>query len=173
MHYKTAIANSSEFRERRKNLRNNSTPAEAVLWRSLKGRGAGGYKFRRQQSIGPYILDFYCPELRLCIELDGSSHDLKFDFDQRRSGFLHEQGIRVVRFENNLVRADVDGIVAEIIRIGEEIKEKELFMIQTIQTPPLPLPLKGGEWLRIAMNHHWMRRDEPLFSGCNRRWHGI
>ena len=143
MHYKTAIANSSEFRERRKNLRNNSTPAEAVLWRSLKGRGARGYKFRRQQSIGPYILDFYCPELRLCIELDGSSHDLKFDFDQRRSGFLHEQGIRVVRFENNLVRADVDGIVAEIIRIGEEIK-RERIVSDTDDTDPTPTPPLEG-----------------------------
>ncbi len=160
MHYKTAIANSSEFRERRKNLRNNSTPAEAVLWRSLKGRGAGGYKFRRQQSIGPYILDFYCPELRLCIELDGSSHDLKFDFDQRRSGFLHEQGIRVVRFENNLVRADVDGIVAEIIRIGEEIK-RERIVYDTDDTDPTPTPPLEGR----GMAAH---RDEPPLDAPRR-----
>ena len=160
MHYKTAIANSSEFRERRKNLRNNSTPAEAVLWRSLKGRGAGGYKFRRQQSIGPYILDFYCPELRLCIELDGSSHDLKFDFDQRRSGFLHEQGIRVVRFENNLVRADVDGIVAEIIRIGEEIK-RERIVYDTDDADPTPTPPLEGR----GMAAH---RDEPPLDAPRR-----
>ena len=160
MHYKTAIANSFEFRERRKNLRNNSTPAEAVLWRSLKGRGAGGYKFRRQQSIGPYILDFYCPELRLCIELDGSSHDLKFDFDQRRSGFLHEQGIRVVRFENNLVRADVDGIVAEIIRIGEEIK-RERIVYDTDDTDPTPTPPLEGR----GMAAH---RDEPPLDAPRR-----
>ena len=160
MHYKTAIANSSEFRERRKNLRNNSTPAEAVLWRSLKGRGARGYKFRRQQSIGPYILDFYCPELRLCIELDGSSHDLKFDFDQRRSGFLHEQGIRVVRFENNLVRADVDGIVAEIIRIGEEIK-RERIVSDTDDTDPTPTPPLEGR----GMAAH---RDEPPLDAPRR-----
>ena len=160
MHYKTAIANSFEFRERRKNLRNNSTPAEAVLCRSLKGRGAGGYKFRRQQSIGPYILDFYCPELRLCIELDSSSHDLKFDFDQRRSGFLHEQGIRVVRFENNLVRADVDGIVAEIIRIGEEIK-RERIVYDTDDTDPTPTPPLEGR----GMAAH---RDEPPLDAPRR-----
>ena len=136
MHYKTAIANTFELRERRKNLRNNSTPAEAVLWRSLKGRGAGGYKFRRQQSIGPYILDFYCPELRLCIELDGSSHDLKFDSDERRTSFLHEQGIRVVRFENELVRTNANGIIAEIVRIGEDIKREKT----TEDTDPTPYP---------------------------------
>ena len=124
MHYKTAIANTSELRERRKNLRNSSTPAEAALWQCLKGRGAGGYKFRRQQSIGPYILDFYCPELRLCIELDGSSHDLKYDSDERRTSFLHEQGIRIIRYENDFVRTNAEDIVAEIVRIGEEIKRE-------------------------------------------------
>ena len=126
MHYNSAKANPKSQKVLRKALRNNMTPAEAILWRALKGRGAGGFKFRRQQGIGPYVLDFYCPELHLCVELDGSSHDFKYDYDEQRTLFLNEQGIKVVRFRNEQVWTSVDGIVAKIIKIGEEIK-KEIY----------------------------------------------
>ena len=116
MHYNTAEANAKEYRDRRKSLRQNMTPAEAVLWRALKGRGAAGLKFRRQQGIGPYILDFYCPEYLLGIELDGSSHDYKYDYDEQRTAFLNEQGIRVVRFSNEQVFSCMPGVIEEIIR---------------------------------------------------------
>ena len=79
MRYKSAKANDSEHKVIRKSLRNNATLAEAILWRALKGRGAGGLKFCRQQGIGQYVLDFFCPELLLCVELDGNSHDFKFE----------------------------------------------------------------------------------------------
>ena len=121
MHYKTAIANSKEQKEKRKALRNNMTSAETVLWKALKGRGTGKWKFRRQQSIGPFILDFYCPELKLCVEVDGSSHDYKEEYDEQRTTFLNEQGIYVIRFHNEQVWVDIDGIISEIIRVGEEI----------------------------------------------------
>ena len=88
MHYKTAKANESEQKILRKELRSHATPAEAVLWKMLKGRNADGMKFWRQQGIGPYVLDFYCPELRLCVELDGSSHDYKNEYDEQRTKFL-------------------------------------------------------------------------------------
>ena len=107
----------------RKSLRKNMTSAEAALWKALRSRGAGGYKFRRQHGIGPYVLDFYCPALRLCIELDGSSHDYRFDYDEQRTKFLGEQGIWVVRFRNEQIWASVNGVVAEIIRIGREIEQ--------------------------------------------------
>ena len=121
MHYNSAKANVHEQKEKRCSLRSNTTSAEAVLWRALKGRGADGLKFRRQQGIGPYILDFYCPEIRLCVELDGSSHDYKDDYDEQRTKYLHTQGIRVVRFRNETVWTNLEGIVAEIVRIGREI----------------------------------------------------
>ena len=124
MHYNAAKANSIEQKETRKQLRNNATSSEALLWKALRGRNAGGYKFRRQQGIGSYILDFYCPELRLCIELDGSSHDHKYEYDERRTAFLNEQGIKVVRFHNEVVLANVDAVVREIVRIGREIQGK-------------------------------------------------
>ena len=124
MHYNTAKANSIEQKETRKQLRNNATSSEALLWKALRGRNAGGYKFRRQQGIGSYILDFYCPELRLCIELDGTSHDHKYEYDERRTAFLNEQGIKVVRFHNEVVLANVDAVAREIVRIGREIQGK-------------------------------------------------
>ena len=122
MHYKSAKANNNEQRDLRKSLRQNMTPSEAALWLSLRGRGTGGYKFRRQQGIGPYVLDFYCPELKLCVELDGSSHDYRFDYDEQRTRFLDEQGIRVIRFQNEQVWSGLEGVVAEIVRVGREIK---------------------------------------------------
>ena len=116
MRYNSAKANDAEQKELRKSLRSNMTPAEAMLWRALRGRGAGGLKFRRQQGIGPYVLDFYCPERRLCVELDGSSHDYRYDYDEQRTKFLASQGIRVVRFHNEQVFTCLDGVVAEIVR---------------------------------------------------------
>ena len=98
------------------------THAEVVLWQALKNRGVGGYKFRRQQGIGPYILDFYCPKLRLCVELDGSSHDCKYDYDVQRTMYLNNQGIRVMRFDNEQVISCLEGVIADILRFGEEIK---------------------------------------------------
>ena len=120
MHYKFAKANRKDQKPQRKSLRQNMTPAEATLWQWLKGRGAGGWKFRRQQGIGPYVLDFYCPELRLCVELDGSSHDFKYEYDEERTKYLNEQGIQVIRFPNELVWMNPDGIIAEIVRFAED-----------------------------------------------------
>ena len=129
MHYKTAKANESEQKILRKELRSHATPAEAVLWKMLKGRNADGMKFRRQQGIGPYVLDFYCPELRLCVELDGSSHDYKYEYDEQRTDFLQKQGIRVLRFRNDQVWQGIDSVVDEIVRVGRLIKDDADFSL--------------------------------------------
>ena len=129
MHYKTAKANESEQKILRKELRSHATPAEAVLWKMLKGRNADGMKFRRQQGIGPYVLDFYCPELRLCVELDGSSHDYKYEYDEQRTEFLQNQGIRVLRFSNEQVWQGLDFVVDEIVRVGRLIKDDADFLL--------------------------------------------
>ena len=120
MHYNKAKANTIEQKDQRRKLRSNMTPAEATLWRALKERGAGGLKFRRQQGIGPFILDFYCPERRLCVELDGSSHNYRYDYDEQRTAFLRKQGIRVLRFSNEQVFSSIQGVVAEIVRMANE-----------------------------------------------------
>ena len=129
MHYKTAKANESEQKILRKELRSHATPAEAVLWKMLKGRNADGMKFRRQQGIGPYVLDFYCPELRLCVELDGSSHDYKYEYDEQRTEFLQNQGIRVLRFSNEQVWQGIDFVVDEIVRVGRLIRDDADFLL--------------------------------------------
>ena len=110
--------------QQRKELRNNSTSAEAVLWNMLKSRQMG-VKFRRQFSIGPYILDFYSPEVKLCIELDGASHFTYggADYDFERTAFLeNNHGIETLRFENISVFKYPDEVV---FKIAFAIKERK------------------------------------------------
>ena len=103
---------------RRKELRHNLTPAEATLWKMLRGKQMDGSRWRRQYSIGPYILDFYCPELRLGIELDGHDHftiEGSTHDEQRSAYLLREHGIRLLRYENEEVFCNT-GLLLEQIR---------------------------------------------------------
>jgi len=111
------IHNIKNLKENRKKLRNSLTPAEAKLWSLLKNSQLENRKFRRQHSIGPYILDFYCPSERLCIELDGVVHytDGGFEYDVERTEYLKMHNIKVVRFENKDVFENTEGVL-EVIR---------------------------------------------------------
>src|SRR5262245_46306926 len=82
-------------------LRRDSTPAEKILWSIVRNRAFGGLRFRRQQEIGPYFVDFYCSALRLVVELDGDSHVGQETEDGKRQRWLEAQGILVVRFLNH------------------------------------------------------------------------
>ena len=106
----------------RKQLRNNSTSAEATLWTILKNKQVGGYKFRRQHSVGSYVLDFYCPALQLAIELDGEPHAdlLNIAQDAERDEWLNQQGITVFRYENRWVIEYPDVIKKYILKLGEK-----------------------------------------------------
>ncbi len=100
----------------RQGLRSANNSIEYRLWQVLRKRQRLGYKFIRQYSVGKYILDFYCPELRLSIELDGSQH---FEPNQRkkdeeRTHFLNSKNITEIRFQDNKVFYNVEGIVFEI-----------------------------------------------------------
>lgn len=119
-------SNASSQTIERKELRNHSTTTEASLWKVLKNSQVGGYKFRRQHGIGPYILDFYCPLLRLDIELDGSAHDAPMadKHDEIRTKFLEEQGITVLRFRNEVVYRNPNAIVEAILKFAEEIRNR-------------------------------------------------
>ena len=108
--------NKSELKSVRKDLRNNGTSAEATLWKLIKGKQIDGLKFRRQHSVGPYILDFYCPQFRLSIELDGEVHStsVAMDYADNRARFLiNEKDIWVIRFENRVVFENPSQIVEE------------------------------------------------------------
>ncbi|WP_456425235.1 endonuclease domain-containing protein [Rhodocaloribacter sp.] len=93
------------MKTRRRTLRKRATQAEIVLWQDLRKRQLEGRRFRRQYSIGPYVVDFFCPEEGLAIELDGAVHEspVRRAYDSRRTLFLEQHGIRIVRFENRLV----------------------------------------------------------------------
>jgi len=95
------IHNRKALKQWRKDLRNHLTPAEAKLWTCLQ-KSQLGQKFRRQHSVESYILDFYCPQSRLAVELDGDDHFTPdgLAYDKKRDIFLQTYGIRVLRFEN-------------------------------------------------------------------------
>lgn len=111
------IHNRSELKERRKELRNNATPAERLLWRALQHGNLVGYKFRRQHSVGFYILDFFCPSERLAVELDGDSHFTAEAqaYDRERTAYLNALNIRVLRFLNTDVYDDLDAVCGRIL----------------------------------------------------------
>ena len=86
---------------------------ERRLWRYLSG-GALGAKFSRQMPVGPYFADFLCRDLRIVVELDGHSHDLRPEYDAARDRFMTEAGYKVLRFSNTDVRENVEGVVTTI-----------------------------------------------------------
>ena len=112
------IHNKEVLKVNRRFLRNNLTPAEAKLWSLLKNSQLENRKFRRQHSVGPYVLDFYCPSAKLCVELDGSGHYTKpgFEYDTARSEYLGCLNIKVIRFENKDVFENTEGVLEEIKR---------------------------------------------------------
>ena len=120
--------NQPALTTQRKTLRNNSTSAEAMLWNMLKLRQLG-VKFRRQFSIDRYILDFYSPEIKLCIELDGAPHFTHdgTDYDYERSKYLKKyHGIRTLRFENNEFFKYPEEVLATIkAAIKEQIENQQ------------------------------------------------
>ncbi len=116
----TQIFNKATERNKRRILRNNMPLAEVILWTKLKGKQLQGYKFRRQCSIGRYVVDFYCPRQRLAIELDGESHYQNQDvwiYDRERQRFIESLGIRVIRFTNLEVYKNISGVLERIAEI--------------------------------------------------------
>ena len=115
--------NAPALKSRRRELRAQLTQAEATLWRQLQRRQLAGRKFRRQHSVGPYVLDFYCPEAKLAVELDGAAHDHERAFrrDALRTAYLAAAGIRLVRFENRDVVRNLEGVLAAIKQCVAEV----------------------------------------------------
>ena len=115
----TKIHSKIEIKKRRKELRNNSTDAEKRLWFFLKHSQLQNHKFTRQHSIGKYIVDFYCFEERLVIELDGAQHyDAKQKvYDAERTKYLESLNHRVVRFDNTEVLFDTDAVLKKIEKL--------------------------------------------------------
>jgi very-short-patch-repair endonuclease len=116
---------------RARTLRQNMTEAERRVWQVLRSQQMKGFKFRRQVPIGRYIADFVCHEARLIVEIDGGQHERSSPREAERTGFLQNQGYRIVRFWNNEVLANLEGVHQTIT--------DELGRI----TPTQPSPIKG------------------------------
>lgn len=114
-----------------KNLRKNSTDAERKLWYNIRARQLDGCKFRRQQPIGNYVVDFVCFEKKLIIELDGGQHAIEKEKDIERDNWLKKEGYKVLRFWNNDVLNKHDGVLSEIRKY--------------LDPPPPAPPTRGGE----------------------------
>jgi len=113
------IHNRYDYNPLRRQLRNKGTTAEAYFWLWLKCRQMLGYKFRRQHSIGRYIVDFYCPKLRLVVELDGGQHTEHeaLAYDRTREQYLNSLNIQVVRFNNSDIFSNESGVVEHLEEI--------------------------------------------------------
>jgi very-short-patch-repair endonuclease len=110
------INNLERLKTYRKELRLHQTPAEVTLWDRLRNSQLEGRKFRRQHSVGNYILDFYCTSEKLAVELDGKGHDEsdQTEYDDERDSILSASGIKVLRFENRIVFDNSEWLLNEI-----------------------------------------------------------
>ena len=105
---------NSKLKERARYLRNNSTLSEVLLWRHLKGKQMLGFDFDRQKPIDNYIVDFFCNELMLAIEIDGDSHDSKVEYDKNRQTKLESLGLHLLRFSDLDVKSNMEGVISTI-----------------------------------------------------------
>ena len=109
-----------QARERARELRNQATFPERLLWSRLR-RKQLGIRVLRQQPIGSYIVDFYCPSKRLIIEVDGRSHDVSGTYDVKREAELRAMGYYIARFTNDEIITDIDGVIEQIAALLSEL----------------------------------------------------
>ncbi len=126
------IPYNPKLKARARKLRNHSTLAEVLLWNQLKGRQMLGYQFLRQKPLDQFIVDFFCYDLMLAIEIDGESHNIKITADQRRQKRLESLGIHFLRFTERDVRNNIEGVLQRIKAWIEEFEHKKS-------------PLEGGQ----------------------------
>jgi very-short-patch-repair endonuclease len=149
----------SELRDFARKLRQHQPDAEKLMWGLLRDRRLGGYKFRRQHPIAPYVLDFYCHEIKLAVELDGGQHNTEGGLrrDQKRSDFLAKLGIRVLRYWDHAVLEDTENVL-------ESIFQGLTSHTQTPSPGPSPGPGEGEGDQDDANNCELLRQlgDLPL-----------
>ena len=130
----TEFFNRHSEKEKRLDLRNNLAPAESRLWARLRRKEMHERRFRRQYSVGPYVVDFYCPALKLAIELDGESHlgEEAREHDRVRQSYIERFGISFRRFTNTEVFEDLEGVLAAI--------EQTIMALKRESNPPVVPP---------------------------------
>ena len=107
----------SRLKQLARNLRNNSTLSEVLFWNEVKGKRINGFQFLRQKPIGNFIIDFYCPKLRLAIEIDGDSHgfDEAIQRDKFKEKYLSKRGIHLIRYDDNELKSNIQGTIEHLI----------------------------------------------------------
>lgn len=122
------LYNQKTLYDRRKELRRRETEAEKLLWKYLRKKQINNLKVYRQYSIGPYIVDFFCPEANLAVEIDGSSHDHREakDYDRERTNYLSNFDVKVIRFRNEEVLAGITEVVSRIHLLLDKRRQEEL-----------------------------------------------
>jgi very-short-patch-repair endonuclease len=108
IHYKPKLKTNA------KKLRKKSTLSEVLMWNKLKNKQINGYKFSRQKPIDKYIVDFYCKELSLAIEIDGITHFDQTEYDKTRQNGLENLGVKFLRFGDTQIKTNINGVVMEI-----------------------------------------------------------
>ena len=131
-------------RDRARELRGNATPFEQIFWQTVRGHRFAGFKFRRQQVIGPFIVDFACLSAKLVVELDGSQHAEAVAYDTQRDAWLNSEGYRVFRVWNN-----------EWTQQQEAVLERLWEMLNGTAPSPQPLPLS----INLTLNPSPAERD--------------
>jgi len=113
---------NNDFKQKARTLRKNLTGQERKLWNILRKNQFQGYKFLRQYPIYPYIVDFICREKKLIIEADGGQHNQPADieYDKKRSEFLASKGYKVIRFWNNEIDNNIEGVYQTLLKILKE-----------------------------------------------------
>jgi very-short-patch-repair endonuclease len=113
----TRVYNKIKIKENRRNLRKSQTKEELIFWVQVKDRRFHGYKFRRQYSIGSFIADFYCPRLKLVIEIDGGQHyeDKNIEKDLQRTAYFESLGIKVKRYTNIDIKNNLSGAMDDLL----------------------------------------------------------
>ncbi len=106
--------------DRARSLRREQSPPESVLWSRLRGRRLGGFKFRRQHPIGPFVVDFCCPEASLVVEVDSSYHDGRREADEARDKVLQGRGYVVFRVTASELAKNFDGVLETLLRVARE-----------------------------------------------------
>jgi very-short-patch-repair endonuclease len=140
--------------EAARTFRKNPTPSEAILWQTLRGKKLDGIKFRRQQPIGPFIVDFYAPALRLVVEVDGVVHEQQQEADQARQDILESLDLQFLRFSATQVESDIDSVLLTIRLKAKEIKNLSSCPSPTSGEGRVPLPRLSGKGLGDEVHRH-------------------
>ena len=114
------LSKPPQIRDAARRLRLDQTDPERRLWSRLRGRQLEGFKFRRQHPIGPFLAEFFCPEGKLIVELDGSQHADQSERDESRTRFIRDEGYAVLRIWNHEVSSDIDAVLQRIADAVEE-----------------------------------------------------